>query len=161
MTCTILSSNTQDLITKLSIKCSLAMRLSRTMVSCRVSQMPTLQKLSKLVMIWSCLQLLTSNTKNKTKTKIGQRAVLKMLIELLDKDRFNLLQTKEKERNQPASSWKTKQLHKPRPADKNQITTKTRTDLSPVIKAKAPSSLLTSSNSNLFRFRANRPAPQL
>lgn len=84
-----------------------------------------------------------------------------MLTKLLDKDRFNLLQTKEKERNQPASPWKTKQPHKPRPADKKQSTTKTQTDLSPETKAKAPSNLLTSSNSNLFRSRANKPPPLL
>jgi hypothetical protein len=84
-----------------------------------------------------------------------------MLTELLDKDRFNLLQTKEKERNQPASPWKTKQPQIPRPVDKKQITTKTRTDLSPVIKAKALSNLLTRHNSNLFRSRVNRPPPLL
>ena len=153
MTCTILSSNTQDLTTKSSIKCSSAMRLSRTMVSYPVSQMLTPQKLSKLVMTWSCHQHHTNNTRNKTKLMIEHRAVLKMWANLV-KDRFNLLPTKEKERNQPAlPPWKTKLLHKLLTADNN----KTAIDLSPEIKVKAPSNHLTSNNSNHFRPKVQQP----
>jgi len=76
-----------------------------------------------------------------------------MLTELLDKDRFNLLQTK-KERSQPVLPQTTKQLHSLTPDSKS--TTKTRTDLSPEIKVKALSNPLTSNSSNLCRCRVNK-----